>query len=221
MFIEFAAVKYFWRRFLIYRGNIYMQLVLATHNKDKIREIRQLLEGLPVTILTYADFDDFPEIEETGETLEENAILKAKGIAEVTGAAALADDSGLEVDALDGRPGVYSSRYAGPGCTYDDNNRKLLEELEGVREDKRTARFRTVIAVAWGGDDVETVEGRAEGKITEEKAGSSGFGYDPVFFYPPAGKTFAEMELAEKNKVSHRGRALVKARGLIEKRLGK
>ncbi len=198
-----------------------MQLVLATHNKDKIREIRQLLEGLPVTILTYADFDDFPEIEETGETLEENAILKAKGIAEVTGAAALADDSGLEVDALDGRPGVYSSRYAGPGCTYDDNNRKLLEELEGVREDKRTARFRTVIAVAWGGDDVETVEGRAEGKITEEKAGSSGFGYDPVFFYPPAGKTFAEMELAEKNKVSHRGRALVKARGLIEKRLGK
>ena len=120
-----------------------------SNNKDKIREIRNLLDDLPVTIMTCDDFLDFPEIEETGETLEENAILKAKGIAEFTGFAALADDSGLEVDALNGAPGVYSSRFAGPGCTYDDNNKKLLSELEGVEKSRRTAHFRTVIAVAW------------------------------------------------------------------------
>ena len=192
-----------------------MQLVLATQNKDKIREIKHLLEDLPVTIMTCDDFLDFPDIEETGTTLEENAILKARGIAEFTGHAALADDSGLEVDALDGAPGVYSSRFAGPGCTYDDNNRKLLKELESVPEEKRTARFRTVIAVAWDESNIETVEGRAEGVITESKTGGDGFGYDPVFFYPPAGKTFAEMTLEEKNKVSHRGLALVKAVKLL------
>ena len=192
-----------------------MKLVLATQNRDKIREIRHLLEELPVTIMTFEDFPDFPDIEETGKTLEENAILKASGIALYTGCAALADDSGLEVDALDGAPGVYSSRFAGPGCTYDDNNRKLLKELEGVPDDKRTARFRTVIAVAWDADKVDTVEGRAEGVITVEKAGGDGFGYDPVFFYPPAGKTFAEMTLEEKNRVSHRGKALVKAVKLL------
>jgi XTP/dITP diphosphohydrolase len=196
-----------------------MQLVLATQNKDKIREIRKLLDDLPVTIKTCDDFPDFPDIEETGTTLEENAILKAKGIAEFTHCAALADDSGLEVDALDGAPGVYSSRYAGPGCTYDDNNRKLLSEMNDVAKDKRTARFRTVIAVAWDTENIETVEGTAEGVITEEKHGGDGFGYDPVFYYPPAGKTFAEMTLEEKNKVSHRGKALVKAKELLIKRL--
>ena len=192
-----------------------MKLVLATQNRDKIREIRHLIEDLPVTIMTFEDFPDFPDIEETGKTLEENAILKASGIALYTGCAVLADDSGLEVDALDGAPGVYSSRFAGPGCTYDDNNRKLLKELEGVPKEKRTARFRAVIAVAWDAEKVETVEGRAEGVITVEKAGGDGFGYDPVFFYPPAGKTFAEMTLEEKNKVSHRGKALVKAVKLL------
>ena len=198
-----------------------MKLVLATQNRDKIREIKHLLEGLPVTIMTFEDFPDFPDIEETGETLEENAILKAQGIALHTGCAALADDSGLEVDALDGAPGVYSSRFAGPGCTYDDNNRKLLKELEGVPGDKRTAHFRAVIAVAWDAEKVETVEGRAEGLITGEKTGRDGFGYDPVFFYPPAGKTFAEMTLEEKNKVSHRGLALLKAVELLAGHLGR
>lgn len=192
-----------------------MQLVLATKNKDKIREIKHLLEELPVTIMTFEDFLDFPDIDETGETLEENAVLKARGIAEFTGIAALADDSGLEVDALGGAPGVYSSRYAGPGCTYDDNNRKLLKELEGVPKEKRTARFRTVIAIAWDENKVDTVEGTVEGIIAGQKAGRDGFGYDPVFFYPPAGKTFAEMTLVEKNKVSHRGKALVKALELL------
>jgi len=198
-----------------------MQLVLATHNKDKIREIKNLLEKLPIEIKTYLDFPDMPDINETGDTLEENAILKARGIAAYTGMAALADDSGLEVEALDGRPGVYSSRYAGPGCSYDDNNRKLLKELENVPSEKRAARFRTVIAIAWDKDKVETVEGRAEGIIIETKKGVSGFGYDPVFYYPPAGKTFAEMTLDEKNSVSHRGLALLKARDLIEDYLKK
>ena len=198
-----------------------MQLVLATNNKDKVREIRSILDDLPMIILTADDFLDFPDIEETGETFEENAILKAKGIAEFTGFAALADDSGLEVDALDGAPGVYSSRYAGPGCTYDDNNRKLMKELEGIPDNKRGACFRTVIAIAWDTENVETVEGTAEGVITSEKHGGDGFGYDPVFYYPPANKTFAEMSLDEKNKVSHRGRALVAARELLIKRLSK
>ena len=124
-----------------------MQLVLATRNKDKIREIRQVLVDLPLTIMTFEDFLDFPDIEETGATLEENATLKARGIADFTGFPALADDSGLEVDFLHGAPGVFSSRYAGAGCTYDDNNRKLLRELESVPALERTARFRTVIPV--------------------------------------------------------------------------
>ncbi len=198
-----------------------MQIVLATHNKDKIREIKNLLEDLPVEIKTYEDFPEMPDIDETGTTFKENAILKSNSINEYTGLPALADDSGLEVEALDGRPGVYSSRYAGPGCTYDDNNKKLLQELEGVSTERRKASFRTVIAISWDKDNVETVEGRADGIITTSNQGVSGFGYDPVFYYPQAGKTFAEMTLEEKNKVSHRGLALLKAKELIKKHLEK
>jgi XTP/dITP diphosphohydrolase len=196
-----------------------MKLVLATKNKDKIREIKNVLAGLPVEILTSSDFEDFPDIKETGATLEENAILKARGIAEFAGYPAVADDSGLEVAALNGAPGVYSSRYAGPGCTYADNNAKLLREMKDVPEDKRQARFRTVIAIAWDDENVETVDGTVEGVITRENRGENGFGYDPVFFYPPAGKTFAEMSLEEKNKVSHRGKAVAAARELIAMRV--
>jgi XTP/dITP diphosphohydrolase len=198
-----------------------MQLVLATNNKDKIREIKHLLDDLPVTVFTSEDFLEFPDPEETGETLEENAILKAREIAEFCDLPALADDSGLEVDALDGAPGVYSSRYAGPGCTYRDNNEKLLRELKDIPEEERTARFRCVIAVAWDKDNVETVEGTADGRITEEIVGDKGFGYDPVFFYPPAGKRFSEMTLEEKNLVSHRGLALQEARTLIIEHLNR
>jgi XTP/dITP diphosphohydrolase len=192
-----------------------MQLVLATRNKDKIKEINNLLEDLPITIMTFNDFLDFPEIEETGTTLEENAILKARGICEFTGLPALADDSGLEVEFLDGAPGVFSSRFAGSGCSYDDNNNKLLDLLRGIPEEKRGARFRTIIAIAWEIDSIETVEGKVDGFIAQQKMGESGFGYDPAFYYPAAGKTFAEMSLVEKNKISHRGRALQKARQLI------
>jgi XTP/dITP diphosphohydrolase len=171
--------------------------------------------------MTRDDFLEFPDPEETGTTLEENAILKAREIAAFCDLPALADDSGLEVDALGGAPGVYSSRYAGPGCTYRDNNEKLLRELKDVPEDKRTARFRCVIAIAWDKDNVETVEGRAEGLIARDIAGRDGFGYDPVFFYPPAGKRFSEMTLEEKNAVSHRGLALQEARTLIIEHLNR
>ncbi|RKX23631.1 MAG: non-canonical purine NTP pyrophosphatase [Candidatus Zixiibacteriota bacterium] len=196
-----------------------MQLVLATNNKDKIREIKQLLDDLPITVLTRDDFLDFPDPEETGTTLEENAILKARAISEFCNLPALADDSGLEVDALDGAPGVFSSRYAGPDVTYEDNNRKLIEELRGVSEDKRTARFRCVVAIAWNPNDTQTVDGNADGFITEDIAEGHGFGYDPVFYYPPKQKRFSEMTLEEKNGVSHRGLALQEARTLIIDRL--
>jgi XTP/dITP diphosphohydrolase len=192
-----------------------MQLVLATRNKDKIKEINNLLEDLPLTIMTFSDFLDFPEIEETGTTLEDNAILKARGICGFTGFPALADDSGLEIEYLNGAPGVFSSRFAGPGCSYDDNNNRLLDLLQGVPEEKRRARFRTIIAIAWKIDSIEIVEGKVDGFIAQQKVGESGFGYDPVFYYPTAGKTFAEMSLVEKSKISHRGRALQEARHLI------
>ncbi len=196
-----------------------MQIVLATHNKDKIREIKNLLTDLPVEIKTFEDFPEMPDVDETGATLEENAILKSNAINEYTGLAALADDTGLEVDALGGQPGVYSARYAGPGCSYEDNCNKLLEELKNVSVERRGAAFRTVIAITWSEGDVETAEGIADGIITSSKQGVSGFGYDPVFYYPPAGKTFAEMTLDEKNKVSHRGLALLKAKELIKTHL--
>ncbi len=197
-----------------------MKLVLATNNKDKIREIKNLLDGTGIEILTSTDFSIFPDIQETGDTLEQNAIIKAEGIYKATGLQSLADDSGLEVDYLNGAPGVYSSRYAGPGCTYDDNNRKLLEEMTDVPKEKRTARFRCVIAICFGENDTQVVEGQAEGFIAERKSiATGGFGYDPVFFYPPLGKTFAELSLGEKNKVSHRGKALLKAKELLSERL--
>lgn len=198
-----------------------MQLVLATNNRDKIKEIKYLLEDLPVTILTADDFLEFPNIEETGSTLEENALLKASGIARFCDLPALADDSGLEVDALEGAPGVYSSRYAGEDVTYEDNNRKLIAELKDVPHEKRTARFRCVIAIDWNDGTTDTVAGAAEGIITEELSGDKGFGYDPVFYYPPQKKRFSEMTTAEKNQISHRGLALMEARTKIIERLNK
>jgi XTP/dITP diphosphohydrolase len=198
-----------------------VQLVLATNNEDKIREISHLLDDLPVTILTRDDFLEFPDVEETGRTLEENALLKAGAIAKFCDLPALADDSGLEVDALNGAPGAYSSRYAGEDATYADNNRKLLEQLKDVPKEQRTARFRCVIAIDWADGTTDTVEGVAEGYIADDVAGREGFGYDPVFFYPPRNKRFSEMTLEEKNLVSHRGQALQKARDVIIERLNR
>lgn len=196
-----------------------MQLVLATNNRDKVTEIKHLLQDLPITILTKDDFLEFPDPWETGDTLVQNARLKAKEIAEFTNLPALADDSGLEVDALNGAPGVYSSRYAGLDATYRDNYNKLLKEMMKLPHSKRTARFRCVIAIAWSPDEIESVEGVAEGFISEDVAGDKGFGYDPVFYFPPLKKRFSEMTLEEKNRVSHRGLALQKIRAVLARRL--
>ena len=198
-----------------------MNLVLATNNEDKIREIKYLLEDLPVTIFSRNDFLEFPDVEETGQTLKENALLKAKTIAEFCDMPTLADDTGLEVDALDGAPGIYSSRYAGDNASYADNVNKLINEMKDVPKEKRTARFRCVIAIDWNDGNIETVEGDCEGFITEDIQGDKGFGYDPIFYYPPKDKRFSEMTIEEKNTVSHRGIALQNMVGLIMKKVNK
>ena len=182
-----------------------MKLVLATANPDKAAELAGLLEGFEVALRP----TDLPDVEETADTLEGNARLKAAAVMEATGELAVADDTGLEVDALGGRPGVFASRYAGPDATYADNVAKLLAELAGVPAAERTARFRTV-AVALFPDGREIIaEGVVDGTLTESPRGRGGFGYDPVFVPDGGeGRTFAEMSQAEKSAVSHRGRAV-------------
>lgn len=178
-------------------------LVVASKNVDKIREVEAVLAevGLVGEVVRGLDW---PDVEETGDTLEANALLKARAVAEATGLPALADDTGLEVDALAGAPGVYAARYSGPGATYASNVAKLLDELQGMSE--RRAVFRTVIAVVDPGGDEWLAEGTLEGRIALAARGGSGFGYDPVF--EVGGRTLAEMDAAEKNGLSHRGRAL-------------
>ena len=183
------------------------RLFVATRNRDKLREIRQILDGLGWELLDLDDFPPYPEPVENGKTLLENALLKARTGFTQTGLLSLADDSGLEVDALDGRPGVNSARYAGDKTDYEDNVNLLLEELTGVAEKLRTARFRCVMALVGPGIE-RWWEGVSEGVILKEKRGRSGFGYDPVFWSPELGVTFAEASPAEKNRVSHRGEAL-------------
>ncbi|HEX9912705.1 MAG TPA: XTP/dITP diphosphatase [candidate division Zixibacteria bacterium] len=194
-----------------------MRIILATRNQHKIKEIENILADYQIEILTLKDFPDLPEVEEIGETLEENAVLKAKSIFNATGIPALADDSGLEVDALDGAPGVMSARFAGPGCSYEDNNLKLLGLLKGIPEERRGASFRCVVALTLSSDDIRVVEGRVRGFITHKEIGENGFGYDPVFFYPELDKTFAELKPEEKNRISHRGIAFRKAKELIKR----
>ncbi len=197
-----------------------MKLILATRNQHKIEEIKKILADSQIEILTLEDFPDVPEVEETGKTLEENAVLKAKAVYNATGIPALADDSGLEVDVLDGAPGVMSARFAGPGCPPEadkDNNLKLLDLLKSVPEEKRGATFRCVVAIALNQDDVRIVEGKVGGFITHKEIGENGFGYDPVFFYPELDKTFAELKPEEKNRISHRGRAFRKVKEMIKK----
>ncbi|GJL65719.1 MAG: non-canonical purine NTP pyrophosphatase [Nitrospirales bacterium] len=191
-------------------------LVLATGNQHKQEEILALLNDLPVTILTLRDFPQAPDIEEDGLTCEENAIKKAQGIAKYTGHVALADDTGLEVQALDGRPGVYAARYAGEHATYEDNCQKLLQELSGVTAGHRQARFLTVVAIVNPQGKVDVMEGTLEGEITEAVQGTQGFGYDPVFWLPDLHKTLAEVSLEEKNTISHRALALQKAKARLK-----
>ncbi|GJL55117.1 MAG: non-canonical purine NTP pyrophosphatase [Nitrospirales bacterium] len=190
-------------------------LVLATGNRHKQEEILDLLKDLPVTVLTLRDFPQAPVIEEDGVTCEENAIKKALGIAKYTGHVTLADDTGLDVTALDGRPGVYAARYAGEDATYQDNCQKLLQELSGVTAGHRQARFLTVVAIANPDGEVDVMEGLLEGEITEVPQGTQGFGYDPVFWLPAFKRTLAEISFEEKNTVSHRALALQKAKDLL------
>lgn len=195
-----------------------LHLVLATANPDKILEIRHALARLPIEIRTREDFPGVPEVVEDGSTLAENALKKGRALVEATGLMALADDTGLEVDALDGAPGVYSSRFAGPGATYADNVRLLLERMRGVPREERTARFRCVIALVEPTGGAVLVEGVCEGEIAEEARGGGGFGYDPVFYVPSLGKTFAEMPLVEKDRISHRGLAVARMAKLLMER---
>lgn len=223
-----------------------MRLVLATHNKDKVAEIRRILTGLNLDIKTLDDYPDAPEPVEDGETLEENALKKAREIREFTGRSALADDTGLFVDALGGAPGVHAARFAsaerGENATYIDNYNKLLEAMKDVSDASRTARFRTVMAIAldtesagWAQDTIDTnpdkvfgallddrrvaealvTDGVLHGTITREPLGDRGFGYDPVFYVPQYRRTLAEMTPDEKNRISHRYRALVEMRELL------
>ncbi len=190
-------------------------LLLATRNADKIVEITEALRGLDLELVSAASFAEIPEVEEDQPDLAGNAIKKAVTLARLTGMTALADDTGLEVDALNGAPGVFSSRYSGPNATYASNVQKLLRDLQGIEDGHRTARFRCVIAIARG-EQISTVEGVCEGVILEAPRGCDGFGYDPVFLIPDLRKTFAELSVAEKNFISHRGQALRKARVVLE-----
>jgi XTP/dITP diphosphohydrolase len=186
------------------------ELVIASRNRGKIREIRHLLEGRVGRVLSLDDLDPVPETVEDGETFEENALKKGREAAAFTGIPVLADDSGLIVDALDGRPGVRSARFSGEGATDETNNVKLLEELRGVPPELRTARFRCVAALCFPDGECRTFSGDLEGIILDDPRGGEGFGYDPLFLIPDYGKTLAEMSLEEKNALSHRSKALRK-----------
>ena len=193
-------------------------LVLATRNAGKLRELSELMAGASFRLVSLDDIGVEQEVEETGDTFEANAGLKATTYARLTGLPTLADDSGLEVDALGGEPGVRSSRYAGEEATDADRVAFLLEKLQ-YNEDKGPwpARFRCVIAIAWGTEDLEFHTGECEGFIIDEPRGSSGFGYDPVFLLPGLGMTMAELSPDEKNRVSHRSQAAKKAVGALKK----
>jgi len=184
-----------------------MRLLIATNNVGKVHEYAELLAGSGFDLCRLAEVGLDNEVEETGETFTENACLKACAYGQSSGLLTLADDSGLEVDALGGAPGVHSARYAGPGATDADRIRKLLAALDGVPWEKRTADFRCAIALSWPDGRLETFEGRCDGVIAFEPKGTNGFGFDPVFYMPEHNCTMAELPMDIKNHISHRGRA--------------
>ena len=192
-------------------------LVLATRNAGKTREIREFLGDFPVEIKNLDDFGPIPPVEENGTTFDENAFKKASFTAKILGLPALADDSGLEVEALGDAPGVHSARYAGPSATDAENNARLLREMEG--KTNRAAAFVCVISIAVPSGVAITYEARCEGLIAEAPGGNKGFGYDPLFYYPPLNRTFAQLSAEEKNRVSHRGKALAELKEEFEKLL--
>lgn len=191
-------------------------LLLATTNLHKVEELRSLLSDLPYRLFSLNDIHLDMDVEETGTTFTENAELKALGYARASGMLALADDSGLEIDALGGRPGVYSARFLRPDASYEERFRSILTALKGLPEEQRTARFRSVITIAEPSGEHRSVEGTIEGVVAEAPRGEHGFGYDPIFFVPEFGKTLAELTPEQKNRISHRGRAARLARSVLE-----
>lgn len=192
-------------------------MVLATRNKGKVAEFREMFKDFPVEIKSLDDFGSIPDVEEGGETFDDNSYRKSSFTAKVLGIPAIAEDSGLIVEALGGAPGVYSARYAGEHATDEENIARLLKEMAG--QTKRAAYFVSVISVAVPSGPALIYEGRCEGVITEAPSGGNGFGYDPVFYYPPLKKTFAEMSIEEKNAVSHRGKALAELKQEFDRAL--
>ena len=197
-----------------------LKIVLATRNEDKIREIGEILASLPVTLLSMADYPDIPEVVEDGATFLENARKKAETVHRHTGLASLADDSGLEVEVLKGRPGIMSRRFAGPEATYADNNELLMRHMKDMPQDARDARFICVAALVTEAGEAHFTEGELRGYIAESPAGEGGFGYDPLFFLPEYGRTVAELHPALKNEISHRAKAMSAMRRVIESLLG-
>lgn len=184
------------------------KLIFATGNENKMKEIRMILADCGYEILSMKEAGIDIDIVEDGKTFEENAMIKAKAISEVVGCVVLADDSGLEVDALDKAPGIYSARFMGEDTSYKIKNQAIIDKLEGVPDEERTARFVCAIAAAFPDGRVETRRGTIEGRIGYEESGENGFGYDPIFYVPEFGKTTAELSPEEKNQISHRGKAL-------------
>lgn len=184
------------------------KIIFATGNAGKMKEIREILKDLDAEVLSMKEAGVEAEIVEDGKTFEENALIKAKIVCKLTGEIALADDSGLEIDYLNKEPGIYSARYMGEDTSYRIKNANLIERLEGVPDEKRTARFVCAIAAAFPDGTVKTVRGTMEGRIGYEETGENGFGYDPIFYLPEYGCSSAELSMEEKNKISHRGKAL-------------
>ena len=184
-----------------------MKVVIATHNRDKMKEIQGAISELGWEVISLYDFPEIGEIEENGKTLEQNALIKAREVFKETGLPTISDDTGLEVDALDGAPGVYTARYAGEDCSYSDNVNKMLKEMSKVPMPNRGAFFKTVMVFKDENKEL-IVDGVVKGKISRESKGEDGFGYDPIFYVTEYDKTFAEMTMSEKNKISHRGNAI-------------
>ena len=193
-----------------------MKIILATQNQGKIRELQELLVDKGIEVLSLLDIPEWEDVEENGETFADNAALKARAAVKRTGLIALADDSGLEVDALDGAPGVYSARYAGEPKDDQRNNDKLLHQLETTSDDKRTARFRCALVMATPSGKEYLTEGAVEGQIIRQRRGQDGFGYDPIFYLPEYSRTMAELTMTEKNKLSHRAQAFRKVIPILQ-----
>lgn len=196
------------------------KIVLATHNKDKLKEFLEVLKDLPYKFMSLYDIPDFPAVVEDGDTLEANSLKKAKELSSFTGYPALADDTGLFVDVLNGAPGVFSARFAGKNCSYRDNVNKLLNALKEIPFEQRTATFKTVVTIVWPKKSTVQFWGIIEGHITTNAIWDNGFGYDPIFL--PSGKTrvFSEISVEEKNSISHRGQALKQAQNWLYQQKG-